>query len=268
MLGHQVVVIAFCALSHLTKQLTKQTLFCEGGKKQLKKTDKSHPRQKAVLKFLQQMEETKVDTEDAESAELQHFWKILLRGMEVKIPFSGKDKRDSESVDGVLHIFWLDGTTLYLRKEKVHFSSKSGTYKKANWVMLAIEKSQGVRCRPSDTCLPSAGMMSAMSRMGTISIPLAEMRDVSFGGEGIGGLLDDEEEEDDMNALPCLNKVHQCRLWYQYACTQLLFNNSLPSARACSCAVRENNSRQQDNGNRGTVDIFARMNGHLLHRGT
>jgi hypothetical protein len=67
-----------------------------------------------------------VDTEDAESAELQHFWKILLRGMEVKIPFSGKDKRDSESVDGVLHIFWLDGTTLYLRKEKVHFSSKSG----------------------------------------------------------------------------------------------------------------------------------------------
>jgi hypothetical protein len=141
----------------------------------MKKTNKSHPRQMAVLKFLEQMEETKVDTEDSESAELQHFWKILLRGMEVKIPFSGKDKRDSESADGVLHIFWLDGTTLYLRKEKVHFSQQSA-------------------------------MTAAMSRVGTISIPLAEMRDVTFGGAGVGGLLDDEEDEDELNASPCLNK--------------------------------------------------------------
>lgn len=129
----------------------------------------------AVLKFLQQMEETKVDTEDAESAELQHFWKILLRGMEVKIPFSGKDKRDSESVHGVLHIFWLDGTTLYLRKEKVHFST-------------------------------SGAMSSALARVGTISIPLAEMRDVSFGGQGMGGLMQDDEDEDEENTMACLNK--------------------------------------------------------------
>jgi hypothetical protein len=50
-------------------------------------------------------------------------------------------------------------------------------------------------------------MMGAMSRMGTISIPLAEMRDVSFGGGGLGGMMDDEEDEDDMNDMPCLNKV-------------------------------------------------------------
>jgi len=41
---------------------------------------------------------------------------------------------------------------------------------------------------------------------GTIAIPLAEIREIGFGGDGIGGTVNDEEDEDELNASPCLNK--------------------------------------------------------------
>ena len=41
---------------------------------------------------------------------------------------------------------------------------------------------------------------------GTIAIPLAEIKEISFGGEGIGGTVKDDEDEDELNVSPCLNK--------------------------------------------------------------
>ena len=136
----------------------------------------------AVNKFLQQMEETKVDQTDHESADLQHFWKILLRGMEVKIPFENKHedevRRGGEGrKQEVFSVFWLDGTTLYLRKSKECFSDQKG-------LGAMIKEKAGAK------------------------IPLKELRDVGFGGVDGSGVQDDEDE-DEMNVSPCLNRVSE-----------------------------------------------------------
>jgi hypothetical protein len=126
------------------------------------------------------MEQTQVDKTDHESADLQHFWKILLRGMEVKIPFENKEddsvKRGGEGKkQEQFSVFWLDGTTLYLRKSKQCFSDQRG-------------------------------ISSMMQEKVGAKIPLKELRDVGFGGVDGSG-VEDDEDEDELNASPCLNKV-------------------------------------------------------------
>jgi hypothetical protein len=141
------------------------------------------PRQLAATKFLEQMDRTQVDEEDEESKELQHLWNLLLRGLEVKVPFTGKEngkengKDNSErgkNTSSTLKIFYLDGQTLYLRKEKVLFSEKKSS------------------------------MSVAALKRGTISIPLCDLRDVCFGGVNKARLSDAEADEE--NLAPALNK--------------------------------------------------------------
>ena len=56
------------------------------------------------------------------------------------------------------------------------------------------------------SCTVFLGMMSAMSKVGCVSIPLAELLDVSFGGVDGSG-IEDDEDDDEMTISPCLNKV-------------------------------------------------------------
>lgn len=138
-----------------------------GGKSPSPQDEK--PRHLAALKFLEQMDTAPMDEEDTESKELHHFWNLLLRGLEVKVPFSG-----GKAGDGVINVFYLDGHSLYLKKEKVLFSE-----------MNAVSRTAAKR--------------------GAICIPLSELRDVGYGGVDKSG-KHDEEDEDDLNAAPCLNR--------------------------------------------------------------
>jgi hypothetical protein len=138
----------------------------------------SDARDRAVGKFLNEMVNSKVDKSDLESAELQHFWSLLLRGMEVKIPFQEGKRREQFSV------FWLNGTNLYLRKSKQCFTDKRG-------------------------------ITSKVQEKVAVKIPLKELQEVGFGGvdgPGTYETLAAEDQQSDtsgslMNESPCLNKV-------------------------------------------------------------
>jgi len=79
------------------------------------------PRAIAVEKLLENMDGAVVgDDSDKESSDLHHFWKILLRGIEVKLPDKGGPNEFS--------VFWMDNKTLFLRKKK-GVNAQSGQFR-------------------------------------------------------------------------------------------------------------------------------------------
>jgi hypothetical protein len=148
--------------------------FGGGAKKKKAKT----ARERAMVRLMESME-AKVDDTDKSSVELQHFWKIMLRGMQVRILAQVKGK-------GVLSdnfwVFWMSAgaePVLYLRQDKV--------------------------------AKPATGLKAKLTK--GRSMALHQLNEVRYGGlkvgvgAGLAGEYDEDDEDDEETGAPCLNKM-------------------------------------------------------------
>ena len=154
-------------------------MFGGGGGIGRKKSSKLSARQRASQKLVSSMDD-KVTDGDKTSKELQHFWKIMLRGMQVRVL-----KRNNSGASELMEDFWVfwmnvdtpGGATLFLRPEKV---AKPSTGVKAKFV----------RGR---------------------SMALHDLTEVRYGGLKVGLSRDtygeEEDEDDEEAAAPALNKM-------------------------------------------------------------
>ena len=149
-------------------------MFGGGGAKAKGKT----ARERAMVRLMESME-AKVDETDKSSVELQHFWKIMLRGMQVRILAQVKGK-------GVLSdkywVFWMsagNNPVLFLRQDKV--------------------------------AKPATGLKAKFTK--GRSMALHQLNEVRYGGlkvgvgAGLAGEYEGEEEDDEETGAPCLNKM-------------------------------------------------------------
>ena len=146
-----------------------------GGAKAKRKT----ARERAMVRLMESME-AKVDETDKSSVELQHFWKIMLRGMQVRV--LKRNKSGASELMEDFWVFWMNvdtpgGATLFLRPDKV---SKPSTGVKAKFV----------RGR---------------------SMALHDLAEVRYGGLKVGLSRDtygeEDDEDDEEAAAPALNKM-------------------------------------------------------------